>query len=263
VIWWDVDDRQWMDDETGRAATAVAIMAARDRVADDYAAAFRQLAILYTSGQITLEQWRLQFEALVIEAVGQGYWFGRGGIELMEGDDWERVARQAKSQLEYANGFAADVAARIAATILILQADAEATTVPVEGDPAIDPLPSAPAIDATQAEQQARAQIEPAMAARSELYSGATIVAFEEGQAAAHSAGRGVLILPVYPADNGTECRSRCRCGWHITGDESAQVWRCTWVTAGDRGVCDGCRDRGRRYANLIVHYDGSPARVE
>lgn len=245
MIVWDNDLRQWIDDATGLAAPVAAVMAARDAMADDYAAAFRQLAVLYTGGQLTLDQWRRSFEALVVEAVGHGYTFGRGGIELMTESDWAKVAESVRDQLDFADGFAGDIERTVNERMAAIMEESEE------------------AIEQAEAERQARAEAESAMTARSEMYAGASVEAYEEAQAEAHSSGKGVLILPVYPADHGTECRSNCRCGWQIIGDEEAQVWRCTWITAGDQAVCDGCRERGRLYANLIVPYDGSPARVE
>lgn len=254
---WNNEIRRWVDDATGRAATVLAVMAARDALADDYAVAFRQLAVLFTSGAITFDQWRSRFQALVVEAVGHGYTFGRGGIELMTPDDWTKVAQQVKGQLEYADGFADDVTARITERVTAIQAEAEQVVDDVTDETTTQP------VSAADAEAMAKAEMEPAVAARSELYAGATVESFEEAQTEAHSANKGVLILPVYPADHGTECRSACRCGWQIIGDEEAQVWRCTWITAGDSGVCESCRERGRLYANLIVPYDGSAPRIE
>lgn len=83
--------------------------------------------------------------------------------------------------------------------------------------------------------------------ARAELYSGATVHAFEQAK---HQASIGDSEadwdLPVYPADGDTPCLSRCRCSWLI--EEDATGWTCTWITEDDEDVCDGCQERGRLY---------------
>jgi hypothetical protein len=86
-----------------------------------------------------------------------------------------------------------------------------------------------------------------AVAARSELYVGAGIMAYEQ----ARSDEWGVT-LPFYPADHGTPCQSNCRCNWTITTavDEVSgrDVTMAYWQTEGDGKVCDGCRRRGAEY---------------
>lgn len=84
------------------------------------------------------------------------------------------------------------------------------------------------------------------MAARAELYAGTAVKAYE--QAMAYSNG---IDLPVYPADGGTECLTRCRCAWVIeTTDDQVMAW---WDTVGDDGVCEGCASRGQQYNPLVI----------
>lgn len=85
------------------------------------------------------------------------------------------------------------------------------------------------------------------IAARAEMYAGSTINAYEQGQhQAAIGDSEADWDLPVYPADGGTTCLSRCRCAWQI--DEDAYGWTCVWETEGDEQVCPECEERGRMY---------------
>jgi hypothetical protein len=80
--------------------------------------------------------------------------------------------------------------------------------------------------------------------------------AFEQGKAAAAGEGKGVLVLPVYPADGETDCLSRCRCERAITSNDEESQWECRWITEGDDRVCSGCRERGMLYSHFVVPYD-------
>jgi len=230
MLVWDAVDTRWIDDETGRAVSAATVIAARDALADEYAAQFRSLALLYTAGGLTASAWTELFTGLLMEAIAHGYLFGRGGIERMGDADWQRVTETYARQLDYARNFIAEVEARIA------ERPAGASVADV------------------------LEEVAPSTAARAELYAGSVVESYEQGQVAAVSEHRGALRMPVYPADGGTECKSRCRCAWSITGDEETRQWTARWITEGDDNVCDGCRERGRLYANLVIPYAPEPA---
>jgi hypothetical protein len=86
-----------------------------------------------------------------------------------------------------------------------------------------------------------------AVAARSELYVGAGITAYEEARADEWG-----VTLPYYPADHGTPCESNCRCNWTITTSTHELTGRdmttAYWQTEGDGKVCDGCQQRAAEY---------------
>lgn len=229
MLVWDATATRWIDDATGRAVSAAAVIAARDALADDYATQFRSLSLLYTSGAVTANAWADLFTGLLVEAIAHGYLFGRGGMERMSAPDWERITEAYSKQLDYAKNFIAEVEAKI------------------ENRP-----------DGTSV-AEALEDAAPSTAARSELYAGSVVESYEQGQVAAVSENRGVLTMPVYPADGGTQCRSRCRCSWSITGDEENRQWVARWITSGDDSTCAGCRERGRLYAELIIPYGPEP----
>lgn len=82
--------------------------------------------------------------------------------------------------------------------------------------------------------------------ARSQLYAGTAVQAYEE--AMAYSKG---IDLPVYPGDGSTECLGRCRCSWTIeTTDTEVSAW---WDTLGDDRVCNGCLAMSQRYNPLVI----------
>lgn len=83
-----------------------------------------------------------------------------------------------------------------------------------------------------------------AIAARSELYVGAGITAYEQ----ARSDDWGIT-LPFYPADGDTECLANCRCSWELSTsldeDTGRDVTMAVWQTEGDDKVCASCMGRG------------------
>ena len=91
-----------------------------------------------------------------------------------------------------------------------------------------------------------------AIAARSELYVGAGVSAYE--QARADDWG---VELPYYPADHGTPCESNCRCSWIIetawNEQEQRDVTTARWQTEGDGKVCDGCMTRAREWPGNVI----------
>ena len=87
---------------------------------------------------------------------------------------------------------------------------------------------------------------EAAIAARSELYVGAGVGAYERGQAAALD-----LYLPVYPGDD-CDGMTRCRCWWDVNdlGDGSMEaIWHCE----DDSESCDTCIAHGDEYNPLFI----------
>jgi hypothetical protein len=82
---------------------------------------------------------------------------------------------------------------------------------------------------------------EDGVAGRSALYAGASVHAFDQGR----SQDWGVQ-LPYYPADGETECGGNCRCEWQLVDTDTELT--ATWITVGDRKVCDDCQARGDEY---------------
>ena len=176
MLAWDAEATRWIDDATGDAVGAAAVIAARDALADEYAAQFRALALIFTAGGLTVQAWTGLFATLLMEAIAHGYLFGRGGLERMGDADWERVTEVYARQHDFATRFIAEVEHQI------------------EHRPA-----GTSAADVLE-------QIAPSAAARAELYAGSVVESYEQGHVAAVSEHRGRLRMPVYPADGGTQC---------------------------------------------------------
>lgn len=217
---WNAERRRYRDTDTGRLLTRKQATTLRDDLADAYGARFRDLTRQYGEGTISRQAWERGYRSLVVEAAGAGYAFGRGGAALMTDVDFDRLLPIVTTQLGFAETFFEDV-----------QGDIEA-----------------------QAEERLVDEIKrallPQMEARAEMYSGSVVNAYEHGHATAVTDG-GLRELPAFPADGGTPCLSGCRCEWVIT--ERDGMWECRWITEGDGSVCDGCRDRRRRYNPLVV----------
>jgi len=109
-----------------------------------------------------------------------------------------------------------------------------------------------PFADAFIAEVRSGAVSLDAVAARSELYVGAGIEAYE--QARADERG---IELPYYPADGSSECKSNDRCAWIIETRWDDELGRdatfATWQTEHDENVCDTCRQRGAEWQNRMI----------
>jgi hypothetical protein len=88
--------------------------------------------------------------------------------------------------------------------------------------------------------------------ARSELYIGTSVQAFESARAAAW----GDPDLPMLPGDGNTECGGNCRCSWDINPTETA--WECSWVGQDDEHTCSGCQDNQATWDPLIIEYPPS-----
>lgn len=83
------------------------------------------------------------------------------------------------------------------------------------------------------------------IASRSVLYVHSAGQAYERARAAARD-----LVLPAYPKDGSTECKSRCGCRWEIS--ETDTSWRCYWRKT-SRESCPTCIERARVWSPLDV----------
>ena len=85
------------------------------------------------------------------------------------------------------------------------------------------------------------AQIE----ARMKLYFNSATQMFERGQAA--SSG---VVLPQYPGDGRTQCRTNCKCNWEIIEDDTK--YNCYW-RLNPAEHCPDCLENRRRWNPLVV----------
>ncbi|MCC6314204.1 MAG: hypothetical protein IT337_09315 [Thermomicrobiales bacterium] len=177
------------------------MLALRNAIADGMTAESASLAQRLIDGALSLVEWAKAFAKLIRAGVGAGFLLGRGGRATADAAAKAALADLVNTQLAYAKAFAADVGLRLG--------DGTAT---VEG-----------------------------VAARSALYAGASVQAFDQGR----SLDWGVR-LPFYPSDGDTACGGNCRCAWEIADFEDRI--EATWHTEGDSRVCDDCRSRGNRY---------------
>lgn len=83
------------------------------------------------------------------------------------------------------------------------------------------------------------------MEARSALYAGSTVQAYEEARAA----GAGIS-LPSYPGDGSQDCMGNCRCEWVI--EETEQGYEATWELDPSAQHCATCLENADRYAPYV-----------
>ena len=87
---------------------------------------------------------------------------------------------------------------------------------------------------------------EAAIAARSELYVGAGVGAYERGQASAYD-----VFLPEYPGDT-CSGRTNCRCSWSLEPQDDGSI-DAYWVCEDDEASCDNCIANGQQYNPLFI----------
>ncbi len=227
-IVFDAARNEWLDDATGKALSVVALIDARDVLADDYEAELAALGRRFAGDEITIDEWAEQFLNLVFLLVAHGYVFGRGGVEQMEERDWAEVARIFEDQRTYADDFIVEVKTM----------ERQRGNV----DTVLDYL----------SYKQDR------LIGRMQLYAGGVIRGYEEASVRRvfrRGDGEATLSLPFYPTE-GTECQSRCRCYWLVVENDREQHWRVRWVSREDQGVCPTCQLRASAYRDLTVAYD-------
>jgi hypothetical protein len=88
--------------------------------------------------------------------------------------------------------------------------------------------------------------------ARSGMYAGSAVEAFEQGRASQLGDTLNLDDLPGYPGDGLTQCLSNCRCYWSY--EETASGWDCYWNVANDEGTCVGCMERGVLWAPYTIN---------
>jgi hypothetical protein len=90
--------------------------------------------------------------------------------------------------------------------------------------------------------------------ARMAMYINSARAAFERGVTVV--VGGRKLVLPAYPGDGSTRCRTNCRCHWEIeevVGPDGTIVgWSCYW-RLGTAEHCDDCVARAADWAPLFV----------
>lgn len=151
-----------------------------------------QLAALATGLPfLGVDEWRRQFEVLIIQYHAAAYFAGKGKDELDARGD------------------------RLLGATMQQQIDRLAKFAEV-------------------AESLSEAQL----TARSALYAGALKASYSQGQ---HS---GLLDLPFYPGDGGTECLGNCKCAWDVTIEDAEDLdARAVWTLHAEES-CQGCLDR-------------------
>lgn len=177
------------------------LLALRNAVADGMAEESVALAQRLVDGGFTLADWAEAFSDLIRAGTSAGFVLGRGGAAQLDRAAFDLLEQLILDQLGFAKGFAAELA---------------------------------PALDAGTATAEG-------VAARSALYAGAGVQAFDRGRGQAWG-----LDLPYFPADGLTACHGNCRCEWSI--EELEDRIEATWHVVGDEASCDGCIARGNQY---------------
>lgn len=104
---WDAANRRW--ELNGRKVTLQQQANLRNELADMYSKYLRHEADLYNAGKLEFANWRANSERYILEATGNGYQFGRGGVVNMSDADYDRLARTLNKQVELFQNFAEEV----------------------------------------------------------------------------------------------------------------------------------------------------------
>lgn len=81
---------------------------------------------------------------------------------------------------------------------------------------------------------------------RSRMYIDSATQAFER----AKTESLGMPVLPAYPGDGRTVCRSNCQCHWNIV--DEGDHWNATWQL-GVAEHCPDCVDNSEKWDPLVV----------
>jgi hypothetical protein len=108
---WDAARREYVSD-TGLILGKDELQAIRDGLADGFEEVAADLVARHASGALPDEEFAGQFRAFVDEAMRAQFLLGRGGVNACVGTDFETMAKLIADQLGFAEGFAADLAAK-------------------------------------------------------------------------------------------------------------------------------------------------------
>lgn len=187
--------------DAGRVLTDRELLALRNAVADGMSAESAGLATKLANGVMTLLEWASAFAKLLTHGITAGFLLGHGGRAQMDAKASATLDGLIGAQHTYARGFVRDLAARIN--------------------------------DGTLTEA--------GVAARSGLYAGAAVHAYEISRSSSWE-----ISIPFAPADGGTPCLGACRCWWEFS--ETDTEYTATYYTRDDSRVCDGCQAREGQY---------------
>lgn len=107
---WIPDRKRYRDEQSGRLLTERRMHTLRDRWVKDLKSRVRDLADGLDEGTLQVGDWERQMRQIVKDAHVDQYQLGRGGRNVMTQRDWGRLGRALRTQYEYLNGFARDIA---------------------------------------------------------------------------------------------------------------------------------------------------------
>ena len=108
---WEQGLKRYRNTATGQFINARQMVPLRDQFIEAKKGAGIDLAQRLGRGDITLQQWEIEFRQQVKTAFVDEYVLGKGGRNAMTQVDWGRVGAMAKAQYQFAHTFAQDIAA--------------------------------------------------------------------------------------------------------------------------------------------------------
>lgn len=205
---WQYDPRsnRYRNLRTGRFIGPAELRELRDAFADALARESDRLAERLVNREISLAQWVTQMRTLVKDSFIAQYAAQVGGLANMTQADYGRIGAMLAGRGERGQYWYLQ---RFAGEI------ADGSLTPAQ------------------------------IAARAQMYMGASVQAAEQGRASLLG-----LRLPAYPGDGTTRCLTNCRCSWRI--DDGGLVWYATWVL-GMAEHCADCLTRAKTWAPLVI----------
>lgn len=107
AIRWDALNRTWRSG--AKELSHAQKVTLRDEMAAQYSEYIRVETGLFEQGKLEYASWRRNVLDYVMKATGNGYTFGRGGIDQMTDADYDRLARLLQGQSKYFDDLAEKV----------------------------------------------------------------------------------------------------------------------------------------------------------
>lgn len=108
---WDAALGRYRNARTKRLVPLDKVRKLRDGLLDAAVVLVRSLADQLAERKLSLDAWQAGMQAAIKSVFGAEYALGRGGLNAMQPDDWQRLGQMLDEQYGYLERFAEDIAA--------------------------------------------------------------------------------------------------------------------------------------------------------
>lgn len=111
MLWLYYRDRnQYQDVESGKFISQSRVRALMQRFENKYKQEIKGISDRLSNGEISLQKWVTDMRQSIKDAYVIQYTMGKGGMDNMTQSDWGRIGGLLKSQYQYLNSFAGEIA---------------------------------------------------------------------------------------------------------------------------------------------------------